>query len=376
MPLTAEADTNFATEWGPPPDSSLELLNHCRLPPARSPRGAPFEISSLVCPTLTDGNLTQEQERNVALEAAAEVVSQNGAVLDRAHARVLDLREISLDPGNPDRVDKSWLYIVIAPKQCVVLSSQPSAIVKSIETPFHGGALELVDKCPVAAALRIIGRIHERTSDVLDMLGRQVGKLQESGTLTTEQQIATIPGLSRSISYVAARLIDEEAAVDELARYVTDVDLEILGVKDRPRLTSAIAAQKRSIDTRCKRAELSLSSLREVLDIAQWKVEDETRKAQAAEVDAQRVSNGYSFMLTMLGGVTIPVGLSLAYIQSFQMTGEPAQWIFRLGVLGAALLTGFCKPMHNWLRGNNRTGTTPTSQDVRQDQRQVVHAQR
>jgi hypothetical protein len=173
-------------------------------------------------------------------------------------------------------------------------------------------------------ALRIIGVLNEGTAEALDTLERATTNVLDKGGLSTAEQVDLIPKFLRSMRSIARRLTEEKAAVEELRRLSVDVDPAVMGVVDRARLSSALTAQERLIDTHSETANLALDALGESLRVA------------------QKSSNSYAYMLTILGGVTVPVALALGYVQSFQLTGHAANTALYCGIgISAALLTLF-----------------------------------
>jgi hypothetical protein len=371
MVQQSSAHGTFVTEWEIGPDLPARFLgvgvgeraslpDRCRFP-VRSPDGNRCAgVISVVAPDLFDPGVrrTQVQERAVVLDEVAKHLQSRGGSFDRENARVLDLRVITPSDTTPDEVNREWLYIVVAPGTCVVVSPSPSMI---LERAFPACGVGLIDTSPVAVALRLITVLNEGTAETLDTLERAATQILDQGGLSTEEQVARIPKFSRSIRYIARRLTEEKAAIEELRRLVIDLDLGELGIVDRNRLSSALTAQEQLVDTHSETADLALGALAESLRVAQWRVEDGVRKAnvelqksQLAEVDAQRSSNSYAYMMTILGGVTVPVALALGYVQSFQLTGAAADLALYTGITVSGALLTLLKPMYRWLKGNGK----------------------
>jgi hypothetical protein len=189
--------------------------------------------------------------------------------------------------------------------------------------------------------MAIVRACSERSAGTLDDLDRIKSEIISEGYKSVERWSNYIPYFAHNVNYVIGRMLVEKACLDILRGTLEEQGEGGLGVKSVAATIAQLNARELELATAIERGRLIPEALTIGVDIARFQVEDRSRKAQEAELLAQKNANALASIMTIIAGVAVPLGSALAGIQAYELSGWAAHTVLASGVVGSAALMLF-----------------------------------
>lgn len=302
---------------------------------------------------------THEVEEERAVQIALEKLRERGINIRAQDCEVLHGREFRYDQERPYEVDKSKILLVLAGKNHLVSIHDGSSC------GINGAREKMMTEGFSADALNIARLILEKSLDTLPQVelgfDRCVAPLLKKVARETlsDPEYEQLASIYLAVEYIRRRVSMMRSGVARSASLslnkVDSTTQQTLG----PGLDSLLELFNSHEDT-CKQLSDSIKWTWQLhSDLLKRRAIEEQDEANQIQALAEERKQRSDARWQLLGGISVPLGLGLAVIQSFQLSSGVGIGIMAVTSLVSAALVYFRNDDFSWLY-STRTDRWPS----------------
>ncbi len=309
---------------------------------------------------------SKETHEEDAIRIALEKLAEKGVVLIPQECEVLHGRDFHYDPERPYEVDKSDIFIVLAgPHHLVSLHNGESCGV-------HGArqrlTMEGFDPNPLNIARLILEKSLDPLSHIEIELDRCVSPLLKkvSHELLTDNEYETLTSIYVSVEHIRRRVSMMKSDVARSGSLSLNEGASKCQHVFGPGLDSLIELFNSHEDT-CKQISDSIEwTWERHSNLLKKRAIEEQEKANHIQSQAEERKQRSDARWHVLGGISVPLGLGLALIQSFHLSGGVGLGVMAVASGLSAALVYFRNDDFSWLYGTRTDRWSRFMKNVRE----------
>lgn len=308
---------------------------------------------------------SKETQEADAVRIALEKLAEKGIILKPKDCEVLHGRDFHYDPGRPYEAAKSDIFLVLAGSHHLVsLHTGESTGIQGAQQKM---TTEGFDQHPLNIARLILERSLDPLSQIEVEFDRHVSPLlrKVSHELLTDNEYENLTSIYVAVEHIRRRVSMMKSGVARSA----SLSLSEVGSKTQaslgPGLDSLIELFNSHEDT-CKQISEAIEwTWERHSNLLKKRAIEEQEKTNRIQAQAEERKERSDARWQVLGGVSVPLGLGLALIQSFHLSGGVGIGIMAASTLISAALVYFRNDDFSWLNPSRTDRWSQIMKDVR-----------
>ena len=310
---------------------------------------SPVETKWLHVSLCTTPTGDTQQEESCVVDVALRELQQNGYSVTAENCKVLHIRELRYESKTPDEVQKSKLFVVLAGPNLLVsvCDGESKAVARCREV-----VTTRSDATPIELATEIIKESLRPVRNVRMGFDRFIQPLSDHARrrLLDEEQQTSLDKIKRASGYATMRLLDmQSSAVQQLIDLIDHSPVDPTNQTARAdlvRLGNMLGVEV----TAFKKIEELIEDVRGAhQEMLSRRLIEETEENNQLQKEAERRKQRTDAQWQILGGLSVPVGVALGVIQSFQLSREAGVAVVAVSSLVSTALVYFRNDWFSWI---------------------------
>lgn len=304
-------------------------------------------------------------QREDAVRIALEKLKDKGIALTPQDCEVLHGRDFQYDPNRPYDVEKSDIFLVLAgPHHLVSLHSGESHGVQGAQEKMVSDGF---NSQPLHIARLILEKSLDPLCEIEVELDRRISSLlrKVSHELLTDQEYEALATMHVAVENIRRRVSMMKSGVARSATLSVNEGGAGARQSSGTGLDSLIELFNSHEDT-CKQISEAIEWIWDRhSSLLKKRVVEEQEKANLLQMQAEERKQRSDARWQVLGGVSVPLGLGLALIQSFHLSGGIAVGVMTAATALSAALVYFRNDDFSWLNLNRTDRWARITKEVR-----------